>query len=188
MSNLPFFSLYPVFPWTGIMLCGYLFGMFYLKNVERRNFGNIVNFSFYSGAFCLSMFLILRVINGIGNRLYWNRFNLLEFFALSKYPPSLTFLFFTSGICFLLISASIFLAQKKGVVGKVYDFICVFGRVPLFFYTIHLYVYGVLPLFAGLRKPVPLLYVYIIWSAGIVLLYYPCKWFFAFKESSKNLT
>jgi uncharacterized membrane protein len=66
-----------------------------------------------------------------------------SFFNLTKYPPSLDFLLLTLGGAFL------FLANAEKLKGRMVNFFCMFGRVPFFFYIIHLYLIHFLALIAA---------------------------------------
>jgi hypothetical protein len=82
----------------------------------------------------------------------------------------------------------------------------VFGRVPLFYYIIHLYLIHLIALFVA-RHTVgyfdfltsnapfesfppqygfPLTVVYAIWIGVILILYLPCKWYADLKRKSNN--
>ncbi|MBN1522169.1 MAG: DUF1624 domain-containing protein [Candidatus Aureabacteria bacterium] len=176
----PLYCLYPVFPWTGVMVCGYLFGRWLMRDDEKKD-EKLLRFSFFSGAVCLAAFFFLRTVNSLGNRIFWSDWTVLEFFAVSKYPPSLVYFLLTAGLTLWLLFLSFQVEKSEGAFKKISKIIQVFGRVPLFFYVLHLYLYGVVPLLLGLKKPVSLISVYGIWLAGIFLLIKPCQWFYRYK-------
>ena len=126
---------YAVIPWVAVMSLGYYFGSFYEKGydpLKRKKLFNII------GITAIIFFVILRGINIYGNLLPWKDYNNItqttfSFLNLTKYPPSLSFLLVTLGGAFL------FLANTEKLKGKVVNFFCVFGRVPFFFYIIHIY-------------------------------------------------
>ncbi|MBL0097517.1 MAG: hypothetical protein IPP46_14300 [Bacteroidetes bacterium] len=74
----------------------------------------------------------------------WEKYSNVEqtvfFLNLTKYPPSLSFLLVTLGGAFL------FLANTENLKGRLVHFFSVFGRVPFFFYIIHLYLIHLLAL------------------------------------------
>jgi hypothetical protein len=68
----------------------------------------------------------------------------------------------------------------------------VFGRVPLFYYLMHLYL---LKLMAGIGylivKPVngftaSLPVVYLLWITAVFILYFPSRWFMQYKRTHKQ--
>ena len=195
---------YAIIPWVAVMSLGYYFGSFYEKNVEpikRQKLFNIIGIS------AIVFFIVLRSINIYGNLLPWGNYGnltqtLFSFFRLSKYPPSLSFLLVTMGGAFL------FLANSEKLKGKVVNFFCVFGRVPFFFYIIHIYLIHFLALITaefvgiGWQKMIlsalpfrvealkgfgfNLFIVYLIWIAVIALLYPLCKKFDSYKQNHKE--
>jgi len=195
---------YPIIPWVAVMSLGYYFGRFYNPDydyLKRKKLFNAIGIS------ALLLLLILRATNVYGNILPWKNYgsaarNIMSFLNLSKYPPSLSFLLSTLGVTFL------FLANAENLRGKLVDFFSVFGRVPFFYYILHIYlVHGLAMLFAewsgfgwkamilpllpfrvtGLRGfGVNLVIVYLIWIAVILLLYPLCKWFDKYKQAHKD--
>ena len=195
---------YSIIPWVAVMSLGYCFGSFYDKTydpLKRKKLFNII------GITAIIFFVILRGINIYGNLLPWKDYGYLtqtifSFLNLSKYPPSLSFLLVTLGGAFL------FLANAEKLKGKVVNFFCVFGRVPFFFYIIHIYLIHFLALIAaeltgfGWQKMIlpalpfrvealkgfgfSLVAVYLIWIFVIALLYLLCKKFDIYKQNNKD--
>jgi uncharacterized membrane protein len=126
---------YPIIPWVAVMSLGYYFGSFYDKTfdpLKRKKLFNLI------GITSIVFFVILRGTNIYGNLLPWKDYgnlkqNIFSFLNLTKYPPSLSFLLITLG------GAILFLANSEKFKGRVINFFCVFGRVPFFFYIIHIY-------------------------------------------------
>ena len=58
----------------------------------------------------------------------------------------------------------------------------VFGRVPLFFFVVHLYALHLL----AWQRTGSLAIVYMIWIAVVVALYPVCRWFANLKQRSQN--
>lgn len=195
---------YSIIPWIAVMSLGYCFGSFYDKNYDpakRKKLFNII------GTTAIIFFVILRTINLYGNLLPWKDYGnvkqtIFSFFNLTKYPPSLSFLLITLG------AALLFLANTEKLKGSVVNFFCVFGRVPFFFYIIHIYLIHFLALIAaqltgfGWQKMIlpalpfrvealkgfgfNLAVVYLIWILVIVLLYPVCKKFDRYKLHNKD--
>lgn len=195
---------YPVVPWIAVMSLGYYFGWMYDKSFdsnERRKLFNLI------GVSALTAFVILRFTNYYGDTndfKYYESFSqgIISFLNPTKYPPSLLYLLMTLGATFL------FLANTEKLKGRVVDFFCTFGRVPFFYYILHLYIIHIAALmFAhlsgfGLNKlilstwigfepdmkgyGVSLLVVYAVWAVIILLLYPLCKAFDNYKQVNKE--
>ena len=195
---------YSIIPWVAVMALGYWFGSYYDKEYDptkRRKLFNAI------GIVALISFVVLRGINIYGNLLPWKDFGnltktLFSFFNLSKYPPSLSFLLVTLSGVFL------FLANSEKLKGSVLNFFCVFGRIPFFFYIIHIYLIHFLALivaeltgFGWQKMILPALpfrvealkgfgfnlgWVYLIWVLVIAILYPLCKMFDAYKQNNKD--
>lgn len=195
---------YPIIPWVAVMSLGYFFGSFYNKTYDpskRKKLFNTI------GIAALILFAILRGTNVYGDLLPWKNYSsfvktVFSFFNLTKYPPSLDYLLVTLGGAFL------FLANTEKLKGRVVDFFCVFGRVPFFFYIIHLYLIHLFALIAaeltgfGWRKMIlstqvlkveelkgfgfNLAVVYLIWLIVIIILYPLCKKFDTYKQKHKE--
>ncbi len=195
---------YALIPWVAVMSLGYWFGSFYDKTydpMKRKKLFNII------GIAALLLFLILRGTNSYGNLLPWEKYSNVEqtvfsFLNLTKYPPSLSFLLVTLGGAFL------FLANTENLKGRLVHFFSVFGRVPFFFYIIHLYLIHLLALIVaeftgfGWQKMIlpafpskveelkgfgfNLAVVYLIWMLVILILYPLCKKFDTYKQNHKE--
>ncbi len=195
---------YPLIPWIAVMALGYYFGSFYDKSYasnKRKKIFNII------GVSSIVLFVILRFTNLYGNPVPWHAFDtvskdIILFLNPNKYPPSLLYLLMTLGAVF------IFLANSENMRGRVVTFFSTFGRVPFFYYILHLYLIHLLALlFAQLSgfgwqhlilptwiSFVPsmrgygfsLWVVYLVWIAGVLLLYPLCKWFAGVKQRRRD--
>lgn len=195
---------YPVIPWIGTMALGYCFGAFYGKSVtadaRRRALIRI-------GAGAIALFVLLRFINVYGDPDPWSSqpawsHTLLSFLNVHKYPPSLLYLLMTLG------PAILFLAFSEKLRGRLASALMVFGRVPFFYYVLHLYLIHLGAMLAAqltgfgwqvmvLDEPVfmasglkgygfSLPVTYVIW-AGMVLALYPlCKWYDRVKTNNRH--
>lgn len=195
---------YPIIPWVAVMSLGYYFGSFYendFDEIKRKKQFNII------GIVSIVCFLFLRFYNLYGNPTPWKDYgllskNLISFLNPAKYPPSLHYLLMTLGVAFL------FLANSEKLKGKWVDFFSTFGRVPFFYYIIHLYLIHILALllavFTGYGWQVmiledwvtetnalkgfgfPLWLVYVVWLMVVLILYPFCKKFDIYKQSNKD--
>lgn len=194
---------YPILSWIPIMMLGYLLGDLYKKEVvpERRK-----KTLLKIGIGTVFLFVVLRAINVYGDHSPWARqddpvFTVLSFLATTKYPPSLLFALMTLGPCL------IFLSIMERSLGKWSAPVLVFGRVPMFFYILHLYLIHALATVALVLNGnpftdtvikrglvafhpegygFPLWVVYVVWVAVILMLYPLCAWYDRYKTSHKD--
>jgi uncharacterized membrane protein len=192
--------LYPFFPWTGVMFCGYALGKLYepgVDAVKRKKALLWIGLSF------AALFIILRLINLYGDPNPWSGqkngvYSFLSFLNTTKYPPSIMYLGMTLG------PALVFLALLEKVRNKISGFFVVFGRVPFFFYVIHFYAIHVLCLIIFyvqgygsadiIPKRTPFLFrpdnfgfnlpgMYLIWFCLILALYPLCRKYSEYKRT-----
>lgn len=203
-SGFQFFIDYPIIPWIGVMPLGFLLGEFYSKTFKQEHRRKYFN---WIGFVSIGLFLIIRLIDGYGNSVHWEVYDsfsqtLIVFLNPNKYPPSLAYLLMTLGPCFL------FLANSEKLKGRIVNVFTLFGRVPFFYYIIHLYLIHFLACLAaemtGFGWDSMLLYrwiinvpelkgygfslsnTYLIWISIIVILYPVCIWFDKFKQKNKD--
>lgn len=202
LGNSLISMVYPVLPWLGLMALGYGFGMFYAKDYKpatRRLWLSGI------GLGMVLLFFALRSSNFYGEPRPWSAQNTLIFTVMSflnttKYPPSLHFLLMTMG------PALILLALSETVRNRFTTPVLVFGKVPFFFYVLHLYLIHSLAMLALVltgrdwREYIlsssalgsgalsnfgfSLGIVYLIWIVVIVLLYPLCRWYQKYKENN----
>lgn len=169
----PYFALYPVIPWIAVMGLGWTFGNF-LHGFDREKLPRLKLPLAATGVASIVLFFLVRWMNGYGNLVRrWSN-NILDWLYISKYPPSIAFLLWTLGGMCLFLALGL-LIEKRGRSNKnVSGAIHTFGRVPLFFYLTHLWLYRVrLP-----GVPVPfhldLLQTLGLWAVGLVVLWALC--------------
>ena len=198
--------IYSLVPWVGVMSLGYLFGPLYETSgeVRRRRLRSW-------GFLLIFLFVLLRVVNLYGEPSAWAvnerglLFTALELLNTTKYPASLAFVLMTLGPALLLLPAlegrTSFLARR----------LVTFGRVPLFFYLLHLPFihlcamvyskarYGMIDPQGGwigwyLRGPQAappgyeqsLWLVWGVWILVTVTLYFPCRRYAELKKASAH--
>ncbi len=193
--------LYSIIPWIGVMAAGYAFGWIMTLPPEPRR-----RICLTIGLSAITLFLVLRGFNLYGDPRPWHgpvpgRSTMPAFFSFlntTKYPASLSFLLMTLGPIIALIPL---LESFDGPVARA---ITLFGRVPFFFYMLHIPLIHALALLVskvrlGFVSPwlftnhpmgnpeppdgyvwsLPLLY--LMWGITIGLLFFACRWFAALK-------
>ncbi len=199
-----FVTVYPLLPWLAVMSLGYFMGSYYNKNVpaekRRLHFTRI-------GVISLLLFFVVRYANAYGSAIPWKEYDTFLQTAFSfmdplKYPPSLTYLLMTLGGTFL------FLGLSEKLRGKWVEVFSVFGRVPFFYYIIHLYVIHIgamaLAELTGFGWESMLLtrwvsftvalqgyglslgWTYVVWIVIVLMLYPLCKRFSDYKLGNKE--
>ena len=203
-GDITFYTAYPIIPWFAVMSLGYCFGTLYHKSVDPKKRRSILT---VAGIICILMFVVVRGINLYGNLTHWEKYEtliqtIMSFMNPAKYPPSLSYLMMTLGPSLIL------LAYSESWRGKIIDFFQVFGRVPFFYYVLHLYLIHILALIAaeisGFGWEVMILpdwvtevaelegygfnlvTVYLVWIMVILLLYPLCKRFDHYKSNHKE--
>jgi uncharacterized membrane protein len=126
------FISYTLIPWFAVMMAGYSLGHVYLWEAPRRR-----RFLLRAGTIASILFIAIRAINHYGDPAPWSvqksgLFTVFSFINTTKYPPSLAFLPMTLGPAMILLGLidSMEFHRLKPVV--------TFGRVPLFYYTVHI--------------------------------------------------
>jgi uncharacterized membrane protein len=194
------FVAYPLVPWVGVMAFGFVLAGVYDWDDGRRR-----KLLFIAGAAALVAFAALRAANGYGDPVPWSSqrtpaLTVASFLNLRKYPPSLLFLLMTLGPALML------LAFAERWRGRFAAFLSIYGRVPLFFYVMHIFVAHAiaillayaqsgqwrriaiitdlpnLPAWYGLTLPG----VYAVWITVVLLLYYPCRRFAHLKNTRRG--
>jgi uncharacterized membrane protein len=171
---------YPLIPWTGVMTTGYAFGPLLMRDSTTKRKWLLV-----LGICSIALFVVLRSTNLYGDPHPWSSqknilFTAFSFVNCQKYPPSLCYLLMTLGPALLLLAVF-----DRGT-PKLLKPLLVFGRVPLFYYLLHLpLIHGLSILVRHLNAPPEagfgLMGVYLFWMAIVALLYLPCRWFSGFK-------
>ncbi|MCC4833014.1 heparan-alpha-glucosaminide N-acetyltransferase domain-containing protein [Shewanella sp. 10N.7] len=183
---------YPVLPWIGVILLGYVIAPIYAASFDDVKRHKIL---IGLGLVSFALFAILRGFNIYGETLDWQQgdsviMTLKSIFNLTKYPPSLGFLLVTIGGTLLCLSM---LEKVKPQYGKV---LSTFGSAPMFFYIVHLYlllfmyrfaVNVIGPNYGELYGFTHIGWVWVVTIVLAVLLYYPTKRFSQYKHQSKQV-
>ncbi|HEY0157652.1 MAG TPA: heparan-alpha-glucosaminide N-acetyltransferase domain-containing protein [Thermoanaerobaculia bacterium] len=173
--------LYTLIPWVGVMAAGYAFGA-----VMRSRRVCIA-----LGAAAIALFVVLRVTGIYGDPRPWES-GFLQFLHTAKYPASLLFLLMTLGPMLLV------LPLLEDARGRVARWLEVFGKVPFFYYVLHIpLIHLVAVLISLVRTPestgwlfanhpmmppeVPPGYrwslglLYLVTALVVIALYFPCR-------------
>ncbi len=126
------FVAYPLIPSIGVTAVGYSLGQAFAWKWQYRR-----AFLLRAGLVATALFLILRSINVYGDSVKWSKqnsaaFTVLSFLNTNKYPPSLLFLLMTLG------PALVLLWVVDGRTPRFLRPVLTFGRVPLFFFLLHI--------------------------------------------------
>lgn len=192
---------YAILPWTAIMLLGYSTGTLFTKDFDPLKRKRIL---VRMGLFLISLFILLRSINIYGDPAPWSEqknllYTFFSFINTTKYPVSLLF------SCMTLGPALIVLAYTENVSNRFSRFVTVYGRVPFFYFVGHFLLLHILcviafflsghsmaeasgpgvlflfrPVLFGWALPV----VYLVWLFVILAMYYPCRWFYRYKQEN----
>jgi len=222
-----------IVPWVGVMAAGYAFGPVMRWPAERRR-----TFCLRVGIGATMLFVALRAFDGFGDPRHWHDMitkgwpPVLAFLNTNKYPASFLFLLMTLGPLLVLLplvegarsgsaraleallrdkrTDEVFVITRAQIVLAITGMLEVFGRVPLFFYVLHIPLIhlaavvvslirtGVVnpwlfanhplnpgPVPAGYTWSLPLLY--LVWAIVIVILFLPCSWYSALKSRKKSV-
>ncbi|HEU4993476.1 MAG TPA: heparan-alpha-glucosaminide N-acetyltransferase domain-containing protein [Gemmatimonadaceae bacterium] len=198
----PLLILYVIVPWIGVMMAGYAFGAVMELSSARRT-----RLCIQLGVALVAAFLLLRGLD-VGDQRAWRGTDnaapaLLRFLGTSKYPASLDFLLMTVGPLLVLLG----LAERwRGSAARVAT---TFGRVPFFYYLLHIpvihaaacivsliregqvnpWLFGNHPVAPpevppGYRWSLALLY--LVFAICVVALYFPCRWFASMRATRKS--
>ncbi len=166
-------SNYPLLPWLELVVFGMLFGHWLMENDKQAFRRGLV-----LGLLFLAVFLILRWMDGFGNIRPRAGDGWIDFLNVVKYPPSLNFTLLTTGINLVLLWLFSRLARSAEFI---LEPLAVFGRAPLFFYILHLFLYASIGILITPRGT-SVAAMYPFWLLGLIVLYPLCYWFAKFKH------
>ena len=197
--------MYPFVPWTGLMILGYCFGIFFISKFTSAQRQKIL---LRFGLSLIGFFIVLRAINIYGDPYPWTTqtngfYTFLSFIKVHKYPPSLAYMSVMIGIAILALS---FLENIQNKITKAFR---VFGRTAFFYYILHFYLLHVICMILFFSRghslndalqamqSIPFLFsikgegyslgiVYLIWFFVISGLYPLCKWYDSYKTAHKE--
>ena len=194
------FAAYTLIPWVAVTAVGYSLGQIYRWSPERRR-----PFLLRLGVGLTAAFVALRALNIYGDPAPWAAqespaLTIVSFLNVTKYPASLLFLLMTLGPALLILCA---LDER---VPRLLRPALVFGRVPLFYFLLHLPLIHLLAVIVcygqngavhwmfespdlgrypftpppgwGLSLPL----IYLLWVLVVALLFPVCRWFASVKR------
>lgn len=211
-DNFVFSTKYVLIPWVGVMAAGFAFGWLLLRPDRRKWILTI-------GISATLLFFVLRGFNLYGNGAAglpfgyprsagpWSvqptlSLTAISFFNVLKYPPSLHYLLITLGPALILLG----LLDGVKAVSGLSRVLLVYGRVPMFYYILHLYLIHAMAIVVALLFHQPMLhgpvnadfaqkppgyghglpFVYAMWILAVASLYLPCRWFMELKSRHRD--
>src|SRR5687767_13379742 len=190
--------LYVLIPWIGVMAAGYAFGAIMRKPVEERR----RKLLFIGGSATAAFLLIAGAAAFLNAAPADAPPGFIRMLNQQKYPASQLFLLMTLGPTILL------LPFVEGARNRVAQFFTTFGRVPMFYYLLHIPVIHVLALItmklggaSGMSQwyakapyaEVPaehrwsLLTLYGVFVLAIAILYPLCAWYARKKSANPQI-
>jgi uncharacterized membrane protein len=188
--------LYVLVPWIGVMAAGYAFGALYSMDPDTRR-----RKCFQYGLAATVFFLV------VGSMMARGGDDNVPFIARllnqRKYPASPLFLAMTLGP---MIIAMPFLERLRP--RRIWNWLTVFGRVPMFYYLLHIPVIHVAAMIVSLVREGsvnPWLFgnhpwappelppgyrwslglLYFVWALCVMALYFPSRWYSRLKASKR---
>ena len=186
--------LYVLVPWIGVMAAGYGFGLVFSQDPKRRQ-----RICIWTGLSAITLYIV------IGTLLILKQPSsaqdlpfILKLLNQKKYPASQLFLLMTLGP---LIACMPLAEKAKGWFSNV---LATFGRVPLFYYILHILLihlgalltnyFKVGTITSGWYATAPfveippehrwtLVLLYAEFMLNVILLYYLCRWFGTYKKA-----
>jgi uncharacterized membrane protein len=195
---------YPLVPWIFVMAAGFCLGPILALAPPVRRWWMV-----RIGLGMTLAFVVIREINIYGDPVRWSTkipgMTALSFLRVTKYPPSLDFLLMTLGPALLLMALLDRLTFSKT------NPLIVFGRVPLFYFLLHMLLIHLLTIpfalvhygrAAFVLSPTPsiggpanlyppgygysLAVVYAVWIGVVAILYPACLWFARLKARRRD--
>jgi uncharacterized membrane protein len=205
MGHFTVFVGYPIMPWAGIMFLGYCLGSLYVPSFDAAQRQKLL---LWLGLGMIAAFILIRFTNVYGDLHPWETqprggfFTFLSFMNVTKYPPSLLYALSTLGL------ALVFLSFAERFTGKLWQYVTALGRVPMFYYILHIYLIHILGLIAAITTgftPSDMVFntwvtdspnlkgygfslgfTYLVWIAVVLALYPLCLWYDRYKTKHKE--
>ena len=189
--------LYVLVPWIGVMAAGYGFGAIMSREKEDRR-----RICLLIGLTATGLFLLVGGIAAFhGSAAAGGKPALFRLLDQQKYPASQLYLLMTLGPIIALLPFA------ERVRGWLPSALSTFGRVPLFYYLLHIPLIHATALIVWCLRDKTfhsdwfatapfvsappetrwsLLLLYVVFSVDIAILYFPCRWFASIKAKKRG--
>lgn len=176
------FNKYPVLTWFALAILGSVMATGWLKGWKTDN--KKIIYGLAIGVISILIATFIRMERGFGNIFPFSDFGSFSFFLDQKYPPSLYHNLWFFG--WVVLGVSIIISINK-LFPKLLNFLSVVGKVPLFFYCIHIAILGIVSKRLGLFYHEGEIVETLIGFAIMLIIMLPlAKWFGGIKQRSKN--
>jgi len=197
-DNMPGIAiLYVLLPWLGVMMIGYAFGA-----ILRMDPARVKKICMGVGLTSIAAFLIIGSILVFRTPDEQNRPFIMRLLNQQKYPPSQLYLLMTLGPVIALVPWA---QRAKGWLIEICKTI---GRVPMFYYLLHILLIHVSALVVNLvltgsahqewYNTAPftqmpddqhwsLGLLYLVYAIDLVILYFACRWYEKYKFSHPEI-
>jgi len=189
--------LYVIIPWIGVMMAGYAFGLLFQMETARRN-----KICIGLGLAMTALFIVIGSIQILTEpSMPTVREFVFGLLGQKKYPPTPMFLLMTLGPLIPLIPL------VETMKGRVVDALNVIGRVPLFYYLLHILLIHISAVlvhwingggvhfewfefapFAFVPKDSvwSLWTLYLVVAIDVLILFFACKWYERYKSTHRE--
>jgi uncharacterized membrane protein len=183
--------LYVIVPWIGVIMAGYGFGVFLqTSEVKRKRILVRIGVTAIFAFIFFGSLILMRRPEGNATPFLFRLLN------QNKYPASQLFLLMTLGPAILLMA---FVENTNGIFSKA---IVTFGRVPLFYYLLHIPLIHVSAIIVQLIKhgqifsegydTAPYAWLpdeyhwslgllYLVFIVDVIILFFACRWYEKYK-------
>jgi len=168
---------YPLIPWLGVTLLGMAYGVYWAADSDR-----CYRQTLWGGLALIGLFVLMRMMpDGIWNLRQATDGTFFGFMQATKYPPSLSWLALTLGANAIIL----WLFWKgESLVSGMGKVLLDYGRSPLFFYVLHLHLYGTMSLFVFNKHTEIASAAAVWWLVGLAILWPACRYYGRFKGST----
>ncbi len=176
------FNKYPLLPWFALSLLGSVMAVGWLEHwkTERKK----IKMSFLIGFSAIAVAFVVRSLGGYGNIFPYSSVGSISFFTDQKYPPSLFMNLWFFGLISIGVGIFIFLTKRFPRIMNIFG---IPGRVPLFFYGVHIAILGIFVKRLGLFYREGGVITSLIGLTVMLVIMLPLsRWFYRVKRKSKN--